>query len=674
MTVNGRLVLPIFFLWTGAIAQSNEWPVLFTVPARPDSMVDSARIKVASDTKVFEDYQKTSNSLEWKPKLQSFRLQQRCLFETSGDVSFDALNQFYDFSGSLMKDSVLPKSGTLGLEWTPTSYLNLRKSGGGFQTTSDLGPVMQWRPHDVPFRVRGGLSGTGWNDSLPGRLIDSRIADFHGDAGFYGAFVIGNPASRFLGKPLYLNIQGFGRSIRQAGIAGLTGSALFAGAARSGDSLFAYYGDSLSDGKENYWGSGTAGRAHYMSTPWRIARAMQAAGGVKTRARLGLQPSLIYSYTENSVRYPSGEAALNDVRVRLQSLNLQMHTRENLPMVYKGGIKFSWGAEEWLFGKDLNDITSSETGILETKRIGDHQKYIAASDHSLGISLPKGFNAEYKLSLFRDSKTYNFSYTDAGIEKRNYDDNDRITVNHHLGIQRQQFHGFDAELFGEYSTYIINYVHKERSAGNATENGYRVGLHCRYQPLERLMLDEKVSADAEITDYLYSEVHRGDSLLNGFDPPPSQRRFSSLFTGQWEIGRSWVLDGRWIESYYDKGKWYGREYLAVDTLRSDYYAIETKTVEYTVELALSWVRQSMRVKSGCLFRDNYDRSFNDRDRQYEPVSNGQGYFLEPFAETQLLFRHFTLKGRIARMVNTLAPDRGQLSKNWDIHLVGSALW
>jgi hypothetical protein len=498
MTMNRHLALPIFFLWTGAAAQSNEWPALFMVPARPDSTVDSARVKVASDTKVFEDYQKTSNSLDWKPVLQSWRLQQRCLFETSGDVSFDALNQFYDFSGSLMKDSVLPKNGSFGLEWTPNSYLNLRKSGGGFQTTSDLGPVMQWRPHDVPVRVRGGLSGAGWNDSMPGRLIDSRIADFHGDAGFYGAFVIGNPNTRFLGKPLYLNIQGFGRSIRQAGIAGLTGSALYAGHLRSGDSLFAYYGDSLSDGKENYWGSGTAGRARYMSSPWRIARSLKAAGGIKTRERFGVQPALVFSYAENSVRYPaSADLGVNDVRVRLQSLNLLLHTNENASMVYKGGITFTWGSEDWLFGKDTAGAALS---MKEVKRIGDHTKYKAASDHYLGISLPWGFSADYKLSLFRDSKTYPFGYMEGGIEKRNNDDNDRITINHHFGLQRRQFHGLDAELFGEYSNYVINYLHKERSAANATENGYRIGVHCRYQPSERLLFDEKISADAEITD------------------------------------------------------------------------------------------------------------------------------------------------------------------------------
>lgn len=674
-----KWLLLMICCWMYSRAQSNEWPVVFSVPEKTDTTADTLRIKVSTDSKVFKNDEKASNALLWKPGVPPlWNMQQRCLFETSGNADLDATNQFYDLSGSVVRDSILPANGSLGLEWTPTSYLNLRQSGGGFQTTNDFGPMMQWRPGDIPVGVKGGISGAGWNDSLPVHLSRSRVDDFHGDAGYYGAFSFGDPSKRFLGKPLYLNAQAFGRSIMQAGIAGITGSALYNGAFNDGDSLFAYYGDSLSDGKENYWGSGTVGQPHYMSTPWRIARGLQAAGGVMTKERFGFRPSMVYSYSRNSVAYPSVESARNDVRVSMQSLQLLVHSHDGFPVVYKGGIKFAWGQEEWLFNKGLSSNASPYDNAqllgLEVKRIGDHQKYIATSDHYVGIALPRDFLAEYKLSLLRDSKTYDFHYPFGGIEKRNFGDNDRITINHHLGISRQRTNRLGAELYGDYSEYIINYLFKENSAKNATENGYRIGLNSTYAPCSPVLFSENVSCDAEITDYRYIVAHRGDSTLTNFDPPPAQRMFSSLFTGLWKIGNNWEVDGKWIERYCDRGKWYGREYLSVDTLRSNYYAVDTKTLEYSVEFAIALMLPQLRVKGGGMFRDNNDLTFNNIKRDYEQAEGGISYFMEPFVEVQSNFRHFSLKGRVARMFNKLTSGQWEPGRNWDLHLVGSAQW
>jgi hypothetical protein len=135
--------------------RSNEWPTVFTVPEKPDTVVDTTKIRLSSDAKVFETTDKTNSRLEWAPSIASWKLRQRSLVMTSNEWRpYHARNQQYDFSGSLVRDSVLPKNGTLGLEWTPVANLNLRDTGGGFKSTNDFGVMMQWKAYEIPVGIR----------------------------------------------------------------------------------------------------------------------------------------------------------------------------------------------------------------------------------------------------------------------------------------------------------------------------------------------------------------------------------------------------------------------------------------------------------------------------------------------------------------------------------------
>ncbi|MBN1130544.1 MAG: hypothetical protein JXA71_16245 [Chitinispirillaceae bacterium] len=673
MSLSIRASFLLFIVAAAVVAQSNRWPSYFDGPQKNDGAGDSAKLAISGNAKVFESYERTQTMLTWQPSLASARLRQQGVFETTHDRTFNATNQFYDFSGLLVKDSVLPYSGNLGIEWKPVSYINLRQSGSGFQTTGDCGPVAEWNILDVPLHLKGGVSGSSWSDSLPPSIMDSRMEDVQSDIGYYGACAVGDNAARFLDQPLYVNGEAFVRSISQAGLAVITGSALFAHDAGSGDSLYGYYGDSLSNGKENYWGT-TGGRQQYINTPWRIARSFLAAGGMKAKERAGFQPGIHFSLSENSVRYPNIQSVLSDVRQRIRSLNFQLRTKEALPVLYSGGITFSWGNEEWLFGNDLSLLASARTRTsrqVDSLRVklNDHDKYKAVMDNHLGITLPKGILLKYTLSAFRDSRTYTFSYIEDTERVRNSDDNDRITFNHHAGIAVTSFHGLDAELYGEYSLYTLNYIQKERSGDNYSEDGYRVGLNCVYRPSERFSIDERITADAEITDYLYKQAHR-----EPFDPPPYLRRLTSILTSVWQVSDGWELRGRWLENAYDKGRWYGREYRNNDSLRekNDYYAVETKTIDYTVELSCAMVRKAYRVEGGGLVRDIFEQRFNGAD--YEVNDLGIGYIIEPFVTFHLAVGRFLLRGRITRMINTEASDRWEARKNWDIQIVGSATW
>jgi hypothetical protein len=679
-TVLRALVLVCLAVFV-ACAQSDQWPFFFSVPQR-GATADSAVLKMSGTAKVFESYEKARTDLEWQPSVKGVRLRQNGVLETTHDETYGAINQLYDFSGRVAKDSLFFRNGSLGLEWTPVSYLNLRDTNSGFQTTGDLGPFVEMRLYDVPIMLKGGISGSSWSDSLPPSIARTRREDVHGDAGFYGACRVGDSSAPLRGTSLYANGGAFVRSISQAGLAVMTGSLLFAhGLGGGGDSLFAFYGDSLSNGKEQFWGN-TGGRQQYINTPWRIARSYLAAGGIKAGERLGFSPSLLYSYAQNSVAYPTIQSVLSDVRQGLHSLNFLLGSETGLPFVYHGGLKISWGAENWLYKSDLSSsaLNLPFLGPEEQKRLTDslnvelldHDKNLAITDHVVGLTLPGGILLSYKLAAFRDSRTYTFSYRQGPADTAtigNSEDNDRISVNNRAGIALSQFHGLDAELYGVYSTYILNYIKKERSAGNYIEKGYRVGLNATYRPTDRFTIDERLSADAEVSEFIYKSAHR-----NPFDPPPYQRRLSSLLSGVWKVRDGWDVLGKWAENLYDAGYWYGRAYRKDDSLldKSGYYAIDNKTIDYTLEAACAMVRTALRIEGGCLFREIFDLRFEE-DR-YISTGKNAGYIIEPYTEFRMQFRRFSLRGRITRMIKTRNDDRLAFRKNWDVSILGTALW
>jgi hypothetical protein len=665
----------MLFCVANAFAQSNEWPSLFAVPAPAKKAVDSVQYHVSTEVKVFQYLTNAKSTFHWTPRDSAFEFSQKGLFEISTYLNSDINNQFYDLSGSVIRKNVLPGNGDFGLEWTPTSYLNLQQSGGQFQTTGDFGPLARFTIRDIPVIIRGGLSGSGWDDSLSPQLMDSKIKDLYGAAGFYGAGSVGDSAQRLFDMPVYLNADVFGRSISQAGRAAVTGRILYADDIGSGDSLFASYGDSLSNGKENIWGS-EAGQQRYSSTPWRIARSFQAAGGIKAKERFGLKPGIMYSYAENSVTYPNLQAPLSDFRQRAQTLAMVLHTSDTLRLTCSGGIRFTWGPEEWLFAADLTDAASAFSGksgslldSLQTKLL-DHQKSIVSSENRVAFRIMRGLSLEYSLSAFRDSKTYTFRYQDWSDTVQNNDDNDRITVTHLAGLVAEDAGGWNARLYGELSEHIVNYLKRERSAQNISEQGYRLGLNFSRDFFGTFSFEEKIVADAQSSEYLYKTPR----TLSGM--PAYQRSLSSFCSGKWRFADTWELLGIWNESYYDNGRWFGRDYFDSSAINSagriDYYAIDEKNTDYSLEFGLAKKTGRYFIEGGCRVQDVFNRRFTSM--KYENVSLENGYTIEPFAVILLTYNRLAFKGRVSRIINTLERDKWELSRNWDIRVVGQASW
>ncbi len=282
----------------------------------------------------------------------------------------------------------------------------------------------------------------------------------------------------------------------------------------------------------------------------------------------------------------------------------------------------------------------------------------------------RGLSLEYSLSAFRDSKTYTFRYQDWSDTVQNNDDNDRITVTHLAGLVAEDAGGWNARLYGELSEHIVNYLKRERSAQNISEQGYRLGLNFSRDFFGTFSFEEKIVADAQSSEYLYKTPR----TLSGM--PAYQRSLSSFCSGKWRFADTWELLGIWNESYYDNGRWFGRDYFDSSAINSagriDYYAIDEKNTDYSLEFGLAKKTGRYFIEGGCRVQDVFNRRFTSM--KYENVSLENGYTIEPFAVILLTYNRLAFKGRVSRIINTLERDKWELSRNWDIRVVGQASW
>jgi hypothetical protein len=339
MTSPARIGIAVIAFCACAAAQSNLWPPQFTAPCGPDSATDSAKFHLTTEQTVFQNLATSRNRIVWVQDAPAWRMHQQAVFDAQREVIYDSLsgagsgsgvsapiNQNSDLTGSYELKKWLPGGGDGGIEWKPVSYLNLRDTGGTFLVTSDIGPFGRWTPHDVPFVVRGGISGSSWSTALRSPITESSIDDVHGDAGGYGGVSLGDAAKPFLGVPLHLTAEAFGRSIKNVGLGVALGSALFRHTLRSGDSVFVYYADTLTDGKERKWSS-NQGQQSFFNTPWRIDRSLQASGALRGREHLGFSPSIVYSYSQKSISYPT-DTFCNDVKILGNTVQFLLGNKE----------------------------------------------------------------------------------------------------------------------------------------------------------------------------------------------------------------------------------------------------------------------------------------------------------------------------------------------------------
>jgi hypothetical protein len=656
----------LFLSVTGLHAQANLWPLQLSVPQAGETVQDSLKIRYSLQQSLFEKSLKSVNEITWKPVDSIRHLEQNIIYEQKNDFNYDIRNHYIDLSGAFLRDLPL-KGSSLGLSWTPVLNVHRNDTVGNARTTLDIGPVARYTWQTVPFYVRGGFSAIGWNDSLRTPLTDVRLSDSYERSGFYGALDIGDYARRLPYIPVYLSARLFGRSVKESGLGAIIGSGLLATGTQTGDSLFVYYGDSLSNGKEAYLGEGVDGTSRYTNTPWRIERSIQVMGGVRGRERFHLTPALVYGFSTNSITYPTTNN-LNDQKISRHFVNALGATDTSLNIFYNGGIRFGWEQYDKLFAADLGERADSYNRDSLSSNLGDYVEYAPRMDHQIGVKLPLNLLLGYKYALWRTYTEYPNFYLQDLDTVENDNDKDRLMALHQVSVSTVDYDKWRVQLFGELSDYTLNYLRGGLSGANYNERRYAVGLNCTYAPLENLQFSEYGIAEARITDYQFKENHR-EPLAR----PPYSRSFRSVLEGTWKVNDHYIMTGKWTEKYDDDGYWYGSEYRRIDSLTGlpekipEYYAIVNKSIYYILEFSsIVPVSERLIFQGGLVFSDAYDREY--KKGTYQIKDYGRGYIIEPFIKASVSISKIMAEFHLRRTINTIDEEKWDPNRYWDFKL------
>jgi len=667
------LIIFFHFAFT-ANSQSNLWPSVFMVPGQADneSQNDSSYLSISNRITILEML-KNESRVRWQKSDSRYKMEQNADYVLS-NYNVNTRNQYLDLSGSLLFNHFESNNLWLGLDWMPVAVYNKRQSGGVFQSKLDAGPVLRAEVFRIPLAVRAGVSANIWNENVSKAVFRSGFSGFNSDPGLYAGCEIGDPSQKLNFFPVYLNIKAIGRSINNNGLGIIMGSVLAAEQLQSGDSIFIYAGDSLSNGKELYLGE-SEGNTIYKPTPWNINHSMSAATGLKMKERLGFVPAAFYRFNLKSTSYPSDRFSLNDVKTVANSLNFQLSTSEIYFFDYSGGIEISWEDEDWLFTKKLGtalntQVVADSQTIIENMQIkanvNDKNSIVSKTDHYFLIKFPRNFFLDYALGVNRDARMYNNHYLSGGEKTWNHNESDNVRILHHAGLFYEEEKKVHLELYGDYKKTYSYYYRKERSGESRIRQGYKIGSRILYSN-NRFSIDEELYAECDITDYKFPYAHK-DTLDFYFDPPPYSRRVSSVMRTKWSIREDFHLTGMWIETYSDFGKWYGREYFE-EEISKEYYAIESKTIDYLIQAGIEIDFDKISFSSACSFRDIYYRSYDFKSDSYTIEDLGDGYIFEPSMKLTHYSDKLRLQMSVGRRINTKDDSKWDFKKNWDIAFI-----
>lgn len=620
-------------------ARSNEWPFYFISPDSLQTEPDSTHLSIKNEFSYHEQL-KESFFLNYKKSKDNLVFNQ--LYEHSVNTFADrSFNQYMDLSGSVeWKDLPLLKS-VLGFTYEPQLSYNQRPSGSIFRSNINTGPYYKIRLFDIPVKITAGVSGT-VNEELPGDLGSIPLTNYNIDPGLYGGCEIGDTLNGVAGKPLFVNIKLFGKTITGVGSGLVMGKVLYQHEFASGDSMFFYAADSLLNGKDMLFS--------YQTTPWSINHSLHGALGIKAKKRhLGVIPAAIYSYRLGTSEYPSSEELI-DKKKTSHAVNLQMSTIDHFFFDYEGGIELAWDNENHDFRKKSSNMSD------EVKNYNDHNSDLASTDHLFRIRFPKNFSIEYELHAQKDSKKYN--------DTINENENDHIWIRNHLGLKLDSVAGFGAEVYTEYAKTYLYYFRKINSAQSKSLKDYLVGLNISFTR-GPLRLEEKIFMDAEQTDYRF----KFSSNL-----PPYSRRISSVLTGNLTLNEHIELSGTWIQKYNDYGYWYGNDYFSeVDSSINSYYAIDSKTHDYSLMFYTSLLFEKFNIHAGVSFRDIIQKNFDNKTDSYLD-DNVKGFTVEPSLKFNFNVGFLEAEGKIGRLFDSKDDNLWNANKNWDLILKLNAVF
>ncbi len=674
-------------VWRSDICATTAlaWPEYFVPPVSTQAE-DTSRFTIGTRQEVYGQTIESRDSLQWRYADSAQRFLQKAQYEL---IRHYETKQFLDLGGSYARTRFLGREITFGLDWAP--WLKLRQASGsygGFQGTIDVGPMMKGRFWDIPVGLRAGFSATGWNENISVDLREIQYADFHGAAGFYGGLRLGEPGWRpFEEIPLYGSLSAFGRSLEQAGLAVVLGSAFYGEGVPSGDSLFVYIADSLGDGRVSLLSEAAEDKTKLTDTPWRIENALHLSTALKGASRLFFIPSLIYALDQRILTYPDEPERLDDRKNTVNTLTILAETDPDLVVRYHAGLQFQLEDEDKLFRAEFPAVVerdSLDASMLDSLRVNneDYRGTAALMEHSLTIPFRNGMALMYEYRISRNSFMYPnetpVAYWGGAPDSSMYNDRDidRQRQTHNLHAVLLETDSWQGAVRGQYSREVKNYIRASRSGNNRTDRTYLVVASLSSRREERFQLSEMLTAEAKTSEWMYPSVHQGPGESQA---PDYSRKFASSLKGHIRFSDQWMVKGRWYEAYWDEGRWYGAEYFVdtaeIDTVPEhlDYYAIERKSTEYTVGLSVRYnPRPDLALELGSTLQDIFHREYHDST--YETFHNQNGYLLKPYIEfAWRSARRWNVSVRIERTINTYDDcyddtyyeDGGQWWQKWD---------
>jgi hypothetical protein len=276
--------------------------------------------------------------------------------------------------------------------------------------------------------------------------------------------------------------------------------------------------------------------------------------------------------------------------------------------------------------------------------------------------LPLSLKLKYSISLNRFLTEYPNFYIRGDSTITNRDDSDRRTQQQKLALEFTNDSTLKAEIYGEFVDYTLVFLKSARSSANRTDKTQRVGFLIEWSPVYQLLISEAVTAEAKKGDFHFPAFHQ-----EALQRPRFSRALSSASAALWQFTSYTGLKGEWSIKYSDYGFWYGKEYM--DSVlaenkdaKTDFYAITSKSIYYTIDLAVQLRLNQSLWEIGNVFTDARDRNFSGGSYV---MANYSGYTTKPyFNALAKLGENLNLA---ALLSHTFVKDPN-ISGYWDLRL------
>jgi len=639
-------------------AAAQELPEELTWPREPQER-DSSVFQFSTDQFMFDKSYTSTNNLLYRKNFGPVYIEQGSWYELRHD-RFSNTRHYLNTSGSLTRELTKYSWMTPGLDWTPVAQYSTDKNSNNALTTIDIGPTLGFNLNGVALNLRAGMLGRRADSLSSWKSVDNSRSN----AGAYGGFKIGSEDELLPFAPVYFYAHGTGRQIENSAMASLTGSALGAVQVGDRDSIFIYGGTSLFNGREGYLEESADSRAMlFANTPWRIEQNVAFSAGFKAAQRHIFNPSIYYSVAENKLEFPDDGCRRRDESTISQTLGGILLTDTTASIYYSGSLSFEWQNHDKLFGKELSNIETPNNSDDLKVNLWDYTAFNPIAVQSVTVRLPKSLALKYSLSINRFLTEYPNFYVDIGKDTvTNKDDSDRRTEQHKLALEFINDSTLRAEFFGELVDYTLVFLKSARSSANRTDKTQRAGFLVEWSPANELLISEAVTAEAKKGDFHFPAFHQ-DALSR----PRFSRALSSTSTVLWLLNSYTGLKGEWNIKYSDYGFWYGKEYMEDEltknrNVKTDFYAITSKSIYYTADLAVQLRLNQSMWELGNVYTDARDRNFSGGSYV---TANYSGYTVKPyFNALAKLGENIDLAALIS---HTFVKDPN-ISGYWDLRL------